>query len=134
MCGVVAVVACVVWHAENLSVCPSKTPQCVHSKWPRVYGHHAHRLKTCARGARTHGAILNVHREAFWMNTRGKGAHRQFCLPKFAHVWLSRAPEVHQKKPLDVTHFQFENRSNTACSRFFQSFALPDEAVELQLS
>ena len=31
------------------------------------------------------------------------------------------------KNPLDLTHFKFENRSNTACSRFLQSFALPDE-------
>ena len=28
---------------------------------------------------------------------RGVGGHRQFCLPKMAHVDLSRAPEVHRK-------------------------------------
>ena len=62
------------------------------------------------------------------MDTRGRrGGHRQFCLPKFAHVGWSRAPEVHQKKPLDVTHFQVEKRSRTTPFRFFQSFALPDE-------
>ena len=31
------------------------------------------------------------------------------------------------KKPLDLTHFKFENKSNTACSRFHELFALPDE-------
>ena len=57
---------------------------------------------------------------------------RQFCSPKFAHVGLSRGPQVQQKKPLDLTHSRFENRSRTTCPRFLQSFALPDEAVELQ--
>ena len=28
--------------------------------------------------------------------------------------------------------FKFENRSRTTCSRFLRSFALPDEAVQLQ--
>ena len=53
---------------------------------------------------------------------------------KFAHVGLSRAPEVHHKKPLDLTHLRFENRSRTTRSRFLQSFALHDKAVQLQLS
>ena len=59
-------------------------------KRPRVCRHHAHMcFNMCARGAGTHGDVLNVH--------TGAGGHRQFCLPKFAHVWLSRASEVHQK-------------------------------------
>ena len=37
---------------------------------------------------------------------RGRGGHRQFCLPKFACEGLSSASEVHQKKPLDLTHFK----------------------------
>ena len=32
-----------------------------------------------------------------------------FCLPKNAHIGLSRASEVHRKKPLDLTSFKFEN-------------------------
>ena len=63
---------------------------------------------------------------------KGQGGHRQFCLPKFAHVGLSRGPQVRQKKPLDLTHLRFESRSRTTRSRFLESFALPDEAVELQ--
>ena len=60
---------------------------------------------------------------------KGQGGHRQFCLPKFAHVGLSRGPQVRQKKPLDLTHLRFESRSRTTRSRFLESFALP---VELQ--
>ena len=43
-----------------------------------------------------------------------------------AHVELSRALEVHRKKPLVLTHSRFENRSRTTRSRVLQSFALPD--------
>ena len=69
-----------------------------------------------------------------WTHGR-QGGHRHFCLPKFAHTRLSLAPEVHQKKPVDPTHFlKFENRSRTTCSGFLCSFALPNEAVKLQLS
>ena len=46
----------------------------------------------------------------------------------------SLGPRDSPKKPLDLAHFQFENRSRTTCSRFLQSFAFPDEAVQLQLS
>ena len=38
------------------------------------------------------------------------------------------------KRQNNLTHFQFENRSRTTCSRFLQSFASPDEAVDLQVS
>ena len=37
---------------------------------------------------------------------------------------------IHRKKPLVLTHFQFENRSRTTRSRVLQSFASPNEAVE----
>ena len=49
---------------------------------------------TCGRANGTHGDVLNVHTEE-----RRRGGHRQFCLPKFAHVGLSRAPEVQQRNP-----------------------------------
>ena len=62
------------------------------------------------RGAGTHGDVLNVHTETFWMDTRGAGGHRQFCLPKFAHVGLSRALEVHQRNPWIFPISKFENR------------------------
>ena len=50
-----------------------------------------------------------------------------------AHVGLSLDPRGSPKKPLDLTRFQFENRSRTTRCRFLQQFALPGEAVELQL-
>ena len=47
-----------------------------------------------------------------------------WCVPRrVCHFSQSGSP----KKPLDLTHFKFENRSSTGCSRFLQSFALPDE-------
>ena len=88
-------VACVVWHAEktrvsiqNASMCTFKTSPCAAA--PR------------GRFECTHGGVLDGHAAV--------GGRRQFRLPKFAHVGLSRASEVHQKKPLDLTHFQFENK------------------------
>ena len=38
------------------------------------------------------------------------------------------------KKLLDLSYFQFDNRLSTTCHRFHQSFALPDKAVQFQLS
>ena len=78
-----------VWHAEKTSVCRFKnvpvctgtTPACV---------------KTCGRGAGTHGDVLNLHTEVFWTDTqgrerggRGEGGHRQFCLPRLVHVVIT---------------------------------------------
>ena len=53
-------------------------------------------FSTCARAhterfGRTHGDVLDGH-----MGEQG-GGHLQSCLPKFAHVWLSLFPEVHQR-------------------------------------
>ena len=128
----VVVCCCGVWCVwcgtlEN-PVCPLKTSPCVRA--PRAH-------------VETHVRVVPAWTGTFWMYTRarfewthgGEGeGHRQFCLPKFDHMGLSRSPEVHRKKPLDVTYFQFENRSRITCSRVRQPFALPDEAVQLQLS
>ena len=43
-----------------------------------------------------------------------------------AHVGLSRAPEVHQKKPLYLTHLKFEYRSRTTRSRYLFVFSCPE--------
>ena len=107
--------------AKN-SVWIQKTAPCVHSIRPRVYRHHAHMCYHMRAWCRyTRGRFESTHMRA--------GGHRQFCLPEFAHVWLSRASEVHQKKPLDL-----KNESNRARSRFLSSFALPDKTVKFQLS
>ena len=52
-------------------------------------------------------------------------------LTKFANEGLSLDPRGSPKKPLDVTRFQYENRSRTTCSRFLQSFTLPAKIVQL---
>ena len=97
----------------------SKTPPCVHSKRPRVCRHHAHMcFNMCAwcrhtrgRFECTHGGVFErTHGNLFNGHTGSKG-HRQFCSPKFTHVWSSRASEDQNKKPMDLIHFQFENRS-----------------------
>ena len=82
-----------------------------HARWHRVQ---------LGRFERTHGGEVE--------------GHRQFCLPKFAHVGLSLDRRGSPKKPLDLTRFQCEKRSRTTCSRFLQSFALPGKAVEFQFS
>ena len=73
-------------------------PPCVHPKRPRACRQHAHMCfnmyascrYTWGRFERTHGHVLNGH------GGEG-GGRRPFCLPKFAHIGLSRDPEVHQK-------------------------------------
>ena len=91
----VVVVERAVWHAEkprvstqNASVCTFKTSPCAPA--PRRTC-----VSTCARGARTHGDVLHVHTEASGVDTR---SHRQFCLPRKAHVQFSLAPERFTKR------------------------------------
>ena len=62
---VVVLLYVVVCHAEKTPVCAFKTPACVRSKRPRVYGTTRTCFSTCARGAGTHGDVLNVHTQAF---------------------------------------------------------------------
>ena len=144
---VVSCVLCLVLWCDTLKthpVCPFKTSPCVPAT-------RAHVFYTCARVAGTHGDILNGHTEGFsacHTTTQHNTQHTthnntqqhttthktqdtrqhttQHSSPKFAHVGLLRASEVHQKKPLDLTHSRFENRSRTRCCRFLQSFALPE--------
>ena len=65
-------------------------------------------------------------------NGEGEEGHRQFCLPKFAHVGLSRAPEVQQRNPCMLPIFQFENWSRTTRCRVHHLFASPEHTVQLQ--
>ena len=89
LCGCVSlwscVCLCVLRHDEkmwkknecgfkNASVCTFKTSTCMPA--PRV---HVFR----------HVRVVPVHTGTFRMDTRGAGGHRQFCLPKFAHVGSS---------------------------------------------
>ena len=47
------------------------------------------------------------------------------CPTWSSHLFQRGSP----KKPLNLIHFKFENKSNTACSRFLPSSALPDEKL-----
>ena len=89
----------------------SKTPPCVPAPRPHVI---------------THAGVVPVHTGTFRTYTRGRfecthgggrgegrAGHRQFCLPKFAHVRLSLDPRGSAKKPLVLTHSRSENRSRT---------------------
>ena len=105
--------------SKKASVCTIKTSPCMPA--PR-----AHVLKH-VRVVLVHGDVLNPH-------TRRAGGHRQFCLPKFAHVWLSRASEVHQRNFWIFPIFMCENRLRRTCPQFLQSFASPDKAVQFQPS
>ena len=63
----------------------------------------------CTPNRHTHNAQRN---NAQTNNSQHARWHRQFCLPKFAHVGLSLDPTGSPKKPLDVTHSNFENWSS----------------------
>ena len=119
-------------YVQNASVCRFKTSPCVPAPRPHVI---------------THAGVVPVHTGTFRTYTRGRfecthgggrgegrAGHRQFCLPKFAHVRLSLDPRGSPKKPLVLTHSRSENKSRTTHCRFLQSFALPDEPVHFQQS
>ena len=86
VCGVV----CVVWHREN-PVCTFKTCPCV--PVPRAH------VKIHVRVVPVHTVTFRTYTRARFEWTYGgeEEGHRQFCLPKFAQIGLSRDPEVHQK-------------------------------------
>ena len=96
------------------AVCPLNTSPCVRSKRPRVYRHHAHTCgNTCARGAGTHGDVLNVHTVTFFISKTcvfyhvhehlnrmlGSSLIDNFLLTMNGPYGLSRASEVHQRNP-----------------------------------
>ena len=89
-------------------------------------------VSTCAR-AGTHGYVLNVHMKAFFESTHWWSSP-VLLIKKNSRRVLTWSQKGSPKKPLDHTHFQFENKSRTTCPRFLQSFAFPDKAVQFQLS
>ena len=91
-------------------------------------------VSTCARGAGTHGDVLNLHTEGVLNgHTRGGGSSpvllTRIC-PRMVITCFRGSP----KKPVDLHHFQFENRSRATRCRFLQTFAVPDKAVQFQQS
>ena len=128
---------CVLWHVEKTwknRIWLQKRLRVYIQNVPVYAGTTRTCVETCARGAGTHGDVLNrTHGDVLNPHT-GAGGHRQFCLPKFAHVRLSRASEVHERNFWIFPIFKCENRSRTTCPRILQSFAFPDKAVQFQLS
>ena len=106
-CGVVCGAA---WHAEknlrvyiqNVPVCTGTTRTCV---------------TTCGRGAGTHEDVLNLHTEVFWTDALVRGGERRekeeggspsvLLTKRKPHEEFSLGfPQVQQKKPLYLSHFQ----------------------------
>ena len=129
------VFVCVLRHAEKKRekpVCGFKNAFRVYIQNVPVYaGTTRTCVSTCARDASTHGDVLNLHTGS---REEGGWSSPSFCLPRLVHVELSLARDVIQSYHGIFPIFKFENRSRTTCSRFLQSFALPDKVVQLQLS
>ena len=60
----------------------------------------------CAWCRYTRGRFDSTHGGRFVHAHGGARGHRLFCLPKFAHVWLSRDSEVHQRNQCIFTIFR----------------------------
>ena len=140
---------------QHVPVCTFKTSPCVPA--PR-----AHTFYTCARGARIHGDVLNVHTETWTHGRRKTGVvvsvvffigKTSECLTFVEHINRMLVSSLianflltmngprkvitcfscsPKEIPGSFSFFKFENRSRTTCSRFLLSFALPDKAVQLQ--
>ena len=92
LCGVVwCGVVCAVWCGTLKAPCvDSKRFPCVDSTRPRVCRQHAHMLFGVWAWYRyTRGRFESSHGKRFEST---HGGHRQFCLPRTAHVGLSLAP------------------------------------------
>ena len=92
VCDIVVVVSVcgVVWHAEKKSVYVQNVPVCTSTTRACV--------ETCGCGAGTHGDVLDGHTE------RRVASSAYQNLPTYGYHLAP--PEVHQRKPLDLTFFQ----------------------------
>ena len=124
--GVVCGVCCVApWKpsvsTHNVPVCPSQTSPCVPA--PRAH-------------VETHVRLVLLHTGTFRMYPRRKAGGSlsvlltKICPHRFI-TWPRGSPKSNHKI-LQISSVRI--RSRTTRARFLQSFALPDEAVELQLS
>ena len=91
---------------RHASVCTFKTSLCVQATSPHV---------------RMHVDVAPVHTGTF----RTQNGQQRVIM------WPQRFTKRNERI---LNHYKFKNRSRRTCSRFLQSFALPDEAVKLQLS
>ena len=100
LCVVLCCVVCVVWCVARLGT--QKKPPCVDSKRSVCAGTTRTCGNTRARGASTHGDVLNLHTEVFGTDTRRRGGGKvrewrgvtvSSANHETAHVELSRASE-----------------------------------------
>ena len=130
---------CAVWRVWcgtlKIPVCRFETPLCVHSKRLRVCRQQVH--MSVHRGV-FYGHRLRGGRERGRGGRGGRGGKSPPVLltkkKKHSRRVLTCTRGSPPKKRKNLTHFQFENRSRTTCSRFLQTFAVPDKVVQLQLS
>ena len=80
---------------------------------PRVHSKTSPCMPATRADVFQHVRVVPVHTGTFCTYTRvvlnghtGTEGYRQFCLPKFAHVWSSRASEVHQRNCVRVEGVQ----------------------------
>ena len=123
-CGVVCcgVVWCV-WIQKRLRVCIQNVP--VYADTTRTC------VSTCARGARTHRDVLNLHTKGvLYIHTGEQGVivcSASQILPTYGcHVLQSFTKEIFGSFPCSSMRIDLR----TTCPRFLQSFALLDKAVQ----
>ena len=113
------VCVCVLRHAEKTW----KTRVWVQKRW-NMY---AWCRYTRGRFQRTHGDVLNPHTDGMLSSS--------VLLTKICQrMVITFPPEVHQRNFWIFPILKFEQRSRTTCPRFLQSFAFPDNVVQLQFS
>ena len=104
-----------VWIRKRLRVCIQNVP--VYAGTTRTC------VSTRARGAGTHGDVLNLHTEGVLYIHRVIVSSAYQNLPTYGyHVTRRFTKSNHWILPI----FKFENRLRTTCPRFLQSFALPN--------
>ena len=117
------VVLCGVCGFKNASVCAFKTSPCADTTRTCV--------STCARGARTHRDVLNLHTKGvLYIHTGEQGvivSSASQNLPTYGcHVLQSFTKETFGSFPFSSLRTDLR----TTCPRFLQSFALLDKAVQ----
>ena len=96
---------------------------------PVCTGNTSARVNTCGCGAGTHGDVLDAHA----MGGGGReGRSWSVLLTKICPRRVITRPRGSTKKPMDVTFFQFQNRSRTTRCPVLHLFASPEHTVQLQ--
>ena len=100
-------------------MCTFKTSPCVPASTSTC-------VYTCARGAGTHGDVLNVHTGG------GRGRSSSVLLTKICPRRVIMCPRGSTKNPCMLPYFHFEKRSRTTRCRVLHLFASPEHTVQHQ--